>query len=62
MPLCRLNVFYLTLDKLQGFANGKFDITAAAGSVEDSYVAALSDASEKLEALTIRRPAVPSGE
>lgn len=61
-PHSRLNVFYLTLDKLQTFADGRYDVSAqAAASVEDNYVAQLSDAAEKLEALSIRKPAMPTG-
>lgn len=57
----QLNVFYLTLDKMQTFADGKYDISAAAvARVEDDYVAQLNDAAERLEALTIRKPAMPS--
>ena len=59
--LSRLNVFYLTLDKMQTFADGRYDISAqAAVSVEDNYVAQLHDAAERLEALTIRKPAMPT--
>jgi amphiphysin len=57
----RLNVFYLTLDKIQAFADGRYDISATnASSIEDIYVSQLSDATDKLEALTIRKPAMPS--
>jgi amphiphysin len=58
----RLNIFYLTLDKLQVFADGKYDISATATpSIEEAYVNALDDASERLEALSIRKPAAHSG-
>lgn len=57
----QLNVFYLTLDKLQNFANGRYDISAASvARVEQDYVSQLNDASERLEALTIRKPAMPT--
>lgn len=57
----QLNVYYLTLDKLQNFANGKYDISAeSAARLEQDYVSQLNDASERLEALSIRKPAMPT--
>lgn len=57
----QLNVFYLTMERLQSFAQGKYDLTNnSIAVVEDNYMAQLTDASERLEALTIRRGAVPS--
>ncbi|PWN42356.1 BAR-domain-containing protein [Ceraceosorus guamensis] len=57
----QLNVYYLTLDKLQTFADGKYDIAKTSGiSIEDTYVQQLNDAAERLEALTIRKPTPPS--
>ena len=46
---------------MQTFADGRYDISAqATNAVEDNYVTQLNDAAEKLEALTIRKPAMPS--
>ncbi|UZJ53149.1 hypothetical protein CBS101457_002469 [Exobasidium rhododendri] len=57
----QLNVFYLTLDKLQSFSDGRYDISAqAVASVEDTYVTQLNDAAERLDALTIRKPPMPT--
>lgn len=57
----QLNVYYLTLDKLQNFANGRYDISAeSVARLEQDYVSQLNDASERLEALTIRKPAMPT--
>ncbi|PWN20365.1 BAR-domain-containing protein [Microstroma glucosiphilum] len=57
----QLNVFYLTLDKIQTFADGKYDLSnATPESVEQRYADMLTDAAERLEALTIRKPAAPS--
>lgn len=57
----QLNVFYLTLDKVQTFSDGRYDISAAAAAgIESDYVAQLNDAAERLEALSIRKPAAPS--
>lgn len=58
----QLNVFYLSLDKLQTFTQGKYDISQQAGSVEDIYAQQLTDAAEQMEALTIRKGPMPSGE
>ncbi|PWZ00514.1 BAR-domain-containing protein [Testicularia cyperi] len=57
----QLNVFYLTMERLQTFAQGKYDLSNNSMSVvEDSYMSQLTDAAERLEALSIRRGAPPS--
>ncbi|CBQ71967.1 related to RVS167-BAR adaptor protein [Sporisorium reilianum SRZ2] len=57
----QLNVFYLTMERLQSFAQGKYDLTNnSIAVVEDSYMAQLTDAADRLENLSIRRGAVPS--
>lgn len=57
----RLNVFYLTLDKVQTFADGKYDLTdTSPAAVEQRYADMLTDAAEKLEELSIRKPATAS--
>lgn len=57
----QLNVFYLTMERLQSFAQGKYDLTNnSIAVVEDTYMAQLTDAAERLDALTIRKGAVPS--
>lgn len=57
----RLNVFYLTLDKVQAFANGMYDLTdTSEAAVERRYAEMLTDAAEKLEELSIRKPATAS--
>ncbi len=57
----QLNVFYLTMERLQSFAQGKYDLTNnSIAVVEDTYMSQLTDASERLEALSIRRGAMPS--
>jgi amphiphysin len=51
----------LTLEKMQTFSNGRYDISAeASANIESDYVNQLNDAVEKLDALTIRKPSVPS--
>ncbi|KAJ1027306.1 hypothetical protein NDA18_003315 [Ustilago nuda] len=57
----QLNVFYLKMERLQSFAQGKYDLTNnSIAVVEDTYMSQLTDAAERLENLTIRRGAVPS--
>lgn len=57
----RLNVFYLTLDKVQTFSDGKYDLTdTSTAAVEQRYADMLTDAAEKLEELSIRKPATAS--
>lgn len=58
----RLNVFYLTLEKLQAFASGRYDLSIDPQAIENNYVQQLADTAEQLEALSIRRPAQSSGE
>ncbi|PWN49557.1 BAR-domain-containing protein [Violaceomyces palustris] len=57
----QLNVFYLTLERLQSFTEGKYDLSNnSIANVEQSYADQLTDAAERLEALTIRKGAPPS--
>ncbi|KAN0062604.1 BAR adaptor protein Hob1 [Thecaphora frezii] len=57
----QLNVCYLTLERLQAFSEGKYDISETSlNTVEDHYLSQLTDAAEKLEALSIRKPVGPS--
>lgn len=46
---------------MQTFADGRYDISAAASNnIESDYVAQLNDAAQQLDALSIRKPAMPS--
>ncbi|EPQ28487.1 uncharacterized protein PFL1_03790 [Pseudozyma flocculosa PF-1] len=57
----QLNVFYLTLERLQSFTEGKYDISETSlNTVEDHYLSQLTDAAERLDALSIRKPVGPS--
>ncbi|KDN53329.1 BAR-domain-containing protein [Tilletiaria anomala UBC 951] len=56
----QLNVFYLTLEKFQTFASGRYDLTVDPRTIEDTYAQRLADTAEQLEALCIRRPAQSS--
>ncbi|CAD6889925.1 unnamed protein product [Tilletia controversa] len=56
----QLNVHYLTSETLQTFAQGKYDISDGAAPVESAYADQLGDALERLEALSIRKPAMAS--
>ncbi len=49
----QLNVFYLTMERLQSFAEGKYDLTNnSIAVVEDTYMEQLTDAARyKLDAL-----------
>jgi hypothetical protein len=51
---CRLNVFYLLLEKLNGFADGKYDVSSVLGSqITQDYEAKRTDASDVIENLNI---------
>ncbi|KAH9855785.1 BAR-domain-containing protein [Lenzites betulinus] len=51
----QLNIFYLMLDKLNGFAEGKFEVTVPAAQIASDYEAQRSDALERIEALNITK-------
>lgn len=50
----------MTLDKVQNFSSGKYDLTNAAATVEQRYAEMLTDAAERMEELSIRKPAQAS--
>ncbi|KAI0757511.1 BAR-domain-containing protein [Daedaleopsis nitida] len=51
----QLNIFYLLLEKLNGFAEGKFEVSIPAAQIADDYEARRSDALERVEALNITK-------
>lgn len=51
----RLNIFYLILEKLNGFAEGKFDVTVPASQIGTDYEMHRNDALERIEALNITK-------
>ena len=51
----QLNIFYLLLEKLNTFAEGKFDVSTPAAQIAADYEARRSDALERIEALNIAK-------
>ncbi|EIW65276.1 BAR-domain-containing protein [Trametes versicolor FP-101664 SS1] len=51
----QLNIFYLMLEKLNGFAEGKFEVSVPAAQIASDYEAQRSDALERIEALNISK-------
>ncbi|KAI0668719.1 BAR-domain-containing protein [Trametes maxima] len=51
----QLNIFYLMLEKLNGFAEGKFEVTVPAAQIASDYEEHRSDALERIEALNIAK-------
>ncbi|KAI0327254.1 BAR-domain-containing protein [Cubamyces sp. BRFM 1775] len=51
----QLNIFYLMLEKLNSFAEGKFDVSVPAAQIASDYEARRSDALERIEALNITK-------
>ncbi|KAI0638806.1 hypothetical protein C8Q77DRAFT_1046867 [Trametes polyzona] len=51
----QLNIFYLMLEKLNGFAEGKFDVSVPAAQITSDYEAQRGDALERIEALNITK-------
>ncbi|KAJ9100543.1 hypothetical protein QFC21_003586 [Naganishia friedmannii] len=55
----QLNIFYLMQDKIQSFADGKYDV--AQKDIEGIYFSQRGDASDQLDALTITKRLVSTG-
>jgi len=49
----QLNIFYLMLDKLHGFAEGRYDVSITGNEIAAEYEQKRSDAWERVEALNI---------
>jgi len=58
--LHRLNCFYLMQDKLQSFADGKYDL--ARTDIENVYFEQRGDSADALDELTITKRMVSTGE
>ncbi|KZT58527.1 BAR-domain-containing protein [Calocera cornea HHB12733] len=56
----QLNIFYLMLEKINGFASGKYDVTLQPADVAVAYEERLGDARDRVEALTITKRAMPT--
>ncbi|EJT98964.1 BAR-domain-containing protein [Dacryopinax primogenitus] len=56
----QLNIFYLMLEKINGFASGKYDVSLQPADVATAYEARLGDARDRVEALTITKRAMPT--
>ncbi|KAM5542255.1 hypothetical protein V8D89_004128 [Ganoderma adspersum] len=51
----QLNIFYLLLEKLNGFAENRFDVSIPAAQITTDYETRRSDVLERVEALNITR-------
>ncbi|KZS90377.1 BAR-domain-containing protein [Sistotremastrum niveocremeum HHB9708] len=51
----QLNIFYLMLDKFNGFASGKYETGGSGAQIADAYEASRTDAIEQVEALNITK-------
>ena len=51
----RLNIFYLTLEKVQGFASGKYGLLSTPNEVVSAYDARQSDARQQIDNLNINK-------
>jgi amphiphysin len=49
----QLNIYYLILEKMQGFADGKYDISLKYGEITTSYEDRKGDAQEKVDNMHI---------
>ncbi|OCH88366.1 BAR-domain-containing protein [Obba rivulosa] len=49
----QLNIFYMLLEKLSGFAEGKFDVSITGAEIATEYEQKRNDAQAEIEALTI---------
>ena len=59
--LSRLNIFYLMLEKIQEFANGKYELAPTINDITDGYESRRTDAREQIEALQINKRLVSTG-
>ena len=51
----QLNIFYLILEKMNGFAENRFEVSIPAAQIESDYETRRSDALQRVEALNITR-------
>ncbi|KAF8323337.1 BAR-domain-containing protein [Clavulina sp. PMI_390] len=56
----QLNIFYITLEKVQAFASGKFDLSGAAADIVTAYEERLGDARDTIDNLNINKRMVSS--
>lgn len=56
----QLNVLYLTLDRIQEFAQGRYELNVPQAQIQSDYEAALGDTVDQLENMSIRKPAASS--
>lgn len=59
--LRRLNIFYLTMEKLRGFAEKKYSLASSGAEIEQAYLDAKSDAGARIESLDITKRVVSTG-
>lgn len=55
----RLNVYYIMLEKVQSFADGKYDLNRK--DIENIYLEQRGDAAEQLEEMNITKRQVSTG-
>jgi amphiphysin len=61
-PVRRLNIFYILLEKLNGFAEGKYDTTSVPGSqIVQEYEEKRTDAWSRIENLNIIKRIISVG-
>ncbi len=51
----RLNMFYMILEKVQGFAQGKYDVNVTTAQIGQEYEEKRSDAWERIESMSITK-------
>jgi len=56
----QLNIFYLMLEKVKTFADGKYDVSLQPADVAAAYEQRLGDTRDHVEALTITKRAMPT--
>lgn len=58
----RLNIFYLTVEKLRGFAEKKYTLVSSGAEIEQAYLDSKTDASSRIESLEITKRVVSTGQ
>ena len=54
-PDVRLNIYYMVLEKLSGFAEGKYDVSLPLQDIAADYEAKKSDALQQIEDMAIAK-------
>ena len=61
LTAARLNIYYIMLEKLQGFTNGRYDTSGATADIATHYESSRTDAAEQIDALNVTKRILSTG-